>query len=80
MTADAAGKKRLIIEQALVREYEDQLVEIREANGPNNSVWGRIKTLGVEWAGGDQFEVIVNLEGRRLQLDYEDFIHNTKVL
>lgn len=80
MTEEAAMKERSLKEKFLIGEYEDQLVEIRDAIGPGNSVWGRIKTIGVEWAGADQFEVIVNLEGRRLGISYEDFIYNTKVL
>lgn len=80
MTEKLAMQRRLIIEQMLIREYEDQLVEMRHAQGPNTSVWGRIKTIGVQWAGADQFEVIINLEGRRLLMPYEAFIDNTKVL
>lgn len=80
MTPEAASKERLVKQEFLIAEYEDQLVEIRGANDPVDTVWGRIKTIGVEWVGADQFEVIINLEGRRLVMAYSDFIQNTKVL
>jgi hypothetical protein len=78
MTANAAIKRRLEIEGILIHKYEGQ--EIEGSYDGERYLHGNVRTIGVDWIGGDEFEVIINLEGRRYIIDYEDFLINTKVI
>lgn len=77
MTANAAIKRRLEIEQMLIRKYEGKMIE---AEYDRRYVYGIARTVGVEWIGGDEFEVILNLDSKRYIIPYEDFLINTKVI
>lgn len=80
MTAEVAAKRRSELETILVRKFEDRWVEITDPGIHTKRVTlydGIIRTIGVEWLGNDEFEVIINLDGRRITMPYEDFIINT---
>lgn len=79
MNEKNANNQRKEIEAILVRKYEGGLVEII-VTSDTSLLSGIIRTIGVEWLGADEFEVIINLDGKRITIPYEDFILNTTVI
>lgn len=77
MTANAAIKKRLEIETALIAKYEGKYIEAYYMGKYSH---GTIKTIGVDWMGDDEFEVILNLDNKRIVLPYGDFLNETEIL
>lgn len=72
MTEDQAIKTRSLLERLLTKDYEQKLVDYQGG-------WAIIYTIGVEWIGGDGFEVIMNLDGVRTVLPYEVFLTEVKL-
>jgi hypothetical protein len=70
--------RRHKLEVQLENEYYNKLVEFTDAKG--NQHYGRVQSIGIEWEGNFSYTVTVNLDGKRLQSDYDTFIKTTKIL
>lgn len=79
---DQAAKRRLQIEEILNREYVGKTVSISgetyRTTNPNN--WGLLKSIGVDWIGGDDYQVILNLDDQRIVMNYTDFVQEVGVI
>lgn len=78
---EKAAKRRKQIEDILVRKYEHKFISISGIDQSNNpDKWGELKSIGVEWLGNDEYQIILNLNACRIVMDYEDFLVRVEVL
>lgn len=78
---DQAAKKRNQLEKLLIDKYEGRHISISGIGGAQDpEKWGLLRTIGVDWLGADEFQVIMNLDSCRVVMDYEDFLKNVEVI
>lgn len=77
MRKELAYKRRAVLERNLESQYGGKLCEVKCLD---KVYYGRVQTIGVEWEGGRAFTVTLNLDGKRLYNDYDDFKRTTKIL
>jgi len=75
---DLSYKRRGVLEEQLDANYHGRFVAMEAPN--KELLYGRIQTIGIECDGQFSYTVTINLDGKRVISDYDNFIKTTQLL